>query len=138
MHSFFFAVQWGNSKEWCRLNGPSYGYASACRCEGSLRFALETNLDVTSTFILDILHGHKAQLQLRSRFGNPKGEYFLLHDNNGRSRGKRNVIAVARKLSLSCFILALNTTNMKLQKLNISIWIKERRQSQNPQNGSQF
>jgi hypothetical protein len=78
---------------------PFYRYASACRPEGSLGFALKTNLDVTSTFILDIIHGHKAQLQLRSRFGNPKGEYFLLHDNNGRSRGKRNVIAVARKLS---------------------------------------
>jgi hypothetical protein len=82
MHGFFFAVQRDNSKEWCQLDGPSYGYESACQREGSLRFALKTNLDVTSTFILNILHGHKAQLQLRSRFGNPKVEYFLLHYNN--------------------------------------------------------
>jgi hypothetical protein len=117
MHGFFFAAQRGNSKEWCQLNGPSYGCASACRREGSLRFALKTNLEATSTFILDILHGHKTQLQLRSRFGNPKGEYFLLHDNNGRSRGKWNVIADARKLYLPRFILALNNNKYETQEI---------------------
>jgi hypothetical protein len=91
--------------------------AQECCNEGGLRFALVTNLSATSAFILNILHGHKAQLQLRCRVDNMTGDYFLLHDNNRRSKGKRGVIAVARKLSSTRFISALHNKRYNTEEM---------------------
>jgi hypothetical protein len=78
-----------------------YDHARACCSQGALRFALTHNLSATSAFIIDLLHGPKAQIQLRSRADNPNGEYFLLQDNNRRSKGKRTILAIAKKLTSS-------------------------------------
>jgi hypothetical protein len=45
------------------------------------------------------------------------GEYFLLHDNNRQSKGKRGVIAVARKLSPTWFIIALHNKRYNTKEM---------------------
>jgi uncharacterized protein Veg len=73
-----------------------------------LRYALDADLKLSSEFIVDLLHGHKAQIQIPSQINCPNGEYFLFHDNNGQVNGKQRAIAVAKKLSPTQFVLALN------------------------------
>jgi hypothetical protein len=123
---FFFAMKTVNDKM-KQLEGADllFEIARECRNEGGLHFALVTNLSATSAFILNILHGHKAQLQLRCRVNNPTGKYFLLHNNNIRLKGKRGVNDVARKLSSSRFIFALHSKRYNTKEMeNYTIWIR--------------
>jgi hypothetical protein len=114
---FFFAMKTVND-EIRGLKGANllFEIARECRNKGGLCFALVMNLSATSAFIFSILHGHKAQLQLRCRF-DKTGEYFLLHGNNRRSKGKRGVIAVARKLSPNWFIIALHNKRYNTEEM---------------------
>jgi hypothetical protein len=84
-----------------RLKGNNrvFAHSLACCSEGALRYTLDTDLKLSSEFIVDLLHGHKAQIQIRLQIDCPNGEYFLFHDNNGRVNGKQRVVAVAKKLS---------------------------------------
>jgi hypothetical protein len=115
---FFLSVQLLDMLERKIVLGPNISYENgrACRSEGGLRFALNTNLQATSAFILHIVHGHTAQLQLRSRRFNSIGEYFLLW--NGRIQGKRFIVAVVRKLSSSRFIMALVNERYNTDKMD--------------------
>ena len=84
-----------------------YSYAKLCISEGGLRFALNTSLQLSSQFIINLLHSHHARRQLRNRNGNPTGEYFILYDNNARKKGKRMVLAIAIQISRLRFVLCL-------------------------------
>jgi hypothetical protein len=72
---FFFAMKTVKDKI-RRLEGANLLFEIARECcnEGGLRFALVTNLSATLAFILNILHGHKAQLQLRYQVDNTTGK----------------------------------------------------------------
>jgi hypothetical protein len=92
---------------WLKGNNQVFAHSRTCRSEGALRYALETDLKQSSEFIIDLQHGHKAQIQIRSQIDCPNNKYFLLHDNNRQVTGKQRVIAFAKKLSPTRFDLAL-------------------------------
>jgi uncharacterized protein Veg len=116
---YLFAIKMNESGKFLRLKGNNrvFAHSRACRSEGALCYALDTALKLSSEFIVDLLHGHKAQIQIQSQIDCPNGEYFLFHDNNGRVNGKQRVIAVAKKLSPTRFVLALSNSRYSTETM---------------------
>jgi uncharacterized protein Veg len=116
---YLFAIKMAESGKflWLRGNNRVFAHSCAWCSEGSLRYELDTDLKLSSEFIVDLLHGHKTQIQIRSQIDCPNGEYFLFHDNNGRVNGKQRVIAVAKKLSPTQFALALNNSRYSTETM---------------------
>jgi uncharacterized protein Veg len=119
MEGYLLQIKMTESGKFLRLKGKNrvFAHSRACRSDGSLRYELDTDLKLSSEFIVDLLHGHKTQIQIRSRIDCPNGEYFLFHDNNGRVNGKQHVIAVAKKLSPTRFALALNNSHYSTETM---------------------
>jgi hypothetical protein len=99
---YLFAIKMTERGKFLRLKGNNWvlAHSRACRSEGALRYALDTDLKLSSEFIVDLLHGHKAQIQIRLQIDCPNGKSFLFHDNNGQVNGKQRVIAVAKNSPL--------------------------------------
>jgi uncharacterized protein Veg len=105
---FHFEVQpSGDNDNSIPFLGRRFQNRHQCLTEGSLLFCANKDVISSSKFIGRLLQKNNAKRQTDVRAGNPSGEYFLLHNNNGRTKSKRSVIAVVKQITSSRYVVAL-------------------------------
>jgi hypothetical protein len=82
----------------CSMVTRRYSVARDCKLDGALHFARAKNLPAFSKYIFGLISGQAAAEQVANRDASC-GEYMLIHDNNGRTRGKLRVIALAKYIT---------------------------------------
>ena len=123
---FYFAVidKTGHRHE---APDPAINFLCAqnCRLFGSIHFALRTQPTILASYLFRLLETDQAKEQIYRRGKNHYGEYYILHDNDGRTKSKRMVLGVVRFLSPQQIVLALFDEKYHSPEMNFSVFTKQ-------------
>ena len=103
----YFFFLWDRDGNYLPMNlCRDYPYAAQCRVDGAIQFARQYNPSVLSKHISRLVTSSDARKQVSGRECDGGGEYFLIHNNNGRTKSKREVVGVARYVSKTKLVFA--------------------------------
>ena len=89
-----------------KFTSKYYPNKKQCITSGVLDLARIHYPSVLTTYVLKLMGSAAAKEQVRSRSGSDLSEYLLIHHNNGRTKGRRLVLAVAKTISTNQILFA--------------------------------
>ena len=98
-----------------------YSCANDCKVDGSLQYCRLSKPDLLSKYVCSIVFTDQGRNQIRDRETSGGSVYYLLHDNNKRTKSRRKVIAVVKEVSREHILLAHNNENYGTEKMDFSV-----------------
>jgi hypothetical protein len=125
---YHFSIHGLNEEQLLGVNTAiRYPYASQCRVHGSLRFAQAVNGSVLFQYLSKLIQSHNGKQQSRwHEEGVGTGGYYIIHDNNCRTKSKRTVIAVVRPLSADRLVVAIFNENYHTETMDFFFCDKQK------------
>jgi hypothetical protein len=97
-----------------------YPYARLCKAEGALLYSLTVAPLILAKHVFRLIETDKAANQVLGRDRNGSGDYFLIHDGNGRRKNKRLVLAVVKFLSTKRILFVLHNSEYGSDSMNFT------------------
>jgi hypothetical protein len=90
-----------------------YTYATQCKVNGALLLAMRQNPEEMSRYLSRLIASKEGNTQIKSR----ESHYYLIHNNNGRTKSKRSVVGIVRPIAHNRFVFVLMDDDYRTESM---------------------